>query len=145
MQRLTEERELADLSPRDLLKRAQEPPKPKPPSPRKCCKCGCEDRQEVIQGEFDERGNPLLEHWVTIELRYIKKREDLTPRLRVQGWKLKEHPHQGRTAMERLICEEWMERSALMEREWLGKRRSELKQNVNDFSYYQMVCEETIA
>lgn len=138
--------ETPSLSPQDLLRQARAPLPKAPPKPRVCCQCGAPDRVEHSP-QLDDKGDPQVEHFVTIELRYVKNENELTRRLVGQGWHWKppNKMHQGRLAIERLICRPCMNRHGIMEREWRSKRAAETKTTVNHDTYYQLLCEETIA
>lgn len=104
---------------------------------RHCSVCGCAD-QTVESGEVDPLGRKKLDHLVTIELRYLKRKEDLTPYLRNKGWRYK--LHQARDAMERFICRACLREVTAMERDWARKRDGERRQNVDNF--YGVLCGE---
>lgn len=104
---------------------------------RRCSVCGCAD-QTVESGEVDPLGRKKLDHLVTIELRYLRRKEDLTLYLKNKGWRYK--LHQARDAMERFICRPCLREVTEMERDWARKRDGERRQNFDNF--YGVLCGE---
>lgn len=107
--------------------------------PRTCSVCGCADHLTAVEGDLDPRGNKRIEHRVTIELRYLRQREDFTAHLQVRGWRYK--LHQGRHAMERFVCRACLIATQEMGREFRLKRQKELGMQNHD-PYYLAVCGE---
>lgn len=107
-----------------------------PLGPRFCASCGVEDVVHLAH----EEGGTRVEHSVTIELRYLKKRDDYTPRLQAQGWKPR--IHQGREAMERFMCRPCIAGHEEMDKEFRQKRATELRSNQQRDTYYTAVCGE---
>jgi hypothetical protein len=103
---------------------------------RRCSVCGCGD-QTLESGESDPLGRKKVDHLVTIELRYLRRKEDLTLYLKNKGWRYK--LHQARDAMERFICRPCLREVTVMERDWARKREGEREQNTENF--YQLLCE----
>lgn len=119
----------------------QPPPIAPPPvkvGPRTCSACGVADVTQRIEGYFDERGETRIEHLVTIELRYLKKPEELTAYLKSKGWRGKKH--QGRDAMERFVCRPCLIAQREMSQEFSRKRSKELRSSSNTDSYYRTLC-----
>lgn len=109
------------------------------PAPtRKCCACGKEDVVHILQGQYDERGEPLIDHSVTLDLKYLKKPEEFTPRMQAKGWKYR--IWQGRPAMERFICIPCLEGQREMQREFRSKLANERRSSVHGDSYYMALC-----
>lgn len=137
-----------------------------PISVRKCASCGCLDRPSLVIGSATSAGEhipltaaqdeytgetgtaaavfvhagQLTEHFVTIELRYLKSLEHCTEYLRGRGWKPR--MHQGRAAMERLLCRSCMNEHAVMEREFAQRSDGEPVKRTNHQSFYQKLCSE---
>jgi hypothetical protein len=114
-----------------------------PAQARKCTNCGTEDRAEVIQGEYDAHGNQKIEHFVTIELRYLKVKTEaeahklISPYLRRKGWSYK--LFQTRHAMQRFICRPCLRELSVMERDWDRKSKKDGAPS-NLSSYYGALC-----
>lgn len=135
--RLSDRITLSDVLPRE----PQLQPTAANSRPRRCTKCGLEDLVTAVQGEYDIAGAPRLEHRVTIELRYLAKKEQCTPYLQLSGWRPK--IIQGRPAMERFICRPCLNGGREMEREWAQKRAKELKSGgKNHDDFYLAICEQ---
>lgn len=115
-----------------------QPIKAVPLAPRKCITCGCEDAVHRVEGQFEANGETKLEHLVTIELRYLKRPEDLTPYLKSRGWKA--FKHQGRDAMQRFICRQCMQAHREMENEFRSKKSNELRSSSSRDTYYRALC-----
>jgi hypothetical protein len=105
---------------------------PKPLGPRKCISCGVTDVAQTIHDE--------TVHSVTIELRYLKAENELTPYLKAKGWRYRFH--QGRHSMERDICRACLIAHGEMEKEFQQKRSRELKKSGNHDTYYTALCGE---
>ena len=146
--------------------------KPKWVMERKCASCGCADRPSLVLGSTvsADRPDPIsidgdlppngsygivpgacsspgliagqqaIEHFVTVELRYLKSLEGCTEYLRGRGWKPR--MHQGRAAMERLLCRSCMNEHAVMEREFAQRSHGETDRHRNHQSFYQELCSE---
>jgi hypothetical protein len=110
---------------------------------RKCSNCHAEDRAEIIQGEYDARGNARVEHFVTVELRYLRCHTEaeahkrITPYMRSRGWKYK--LFQTKHAMERLICRPCLRDLSIMERDWMRKAKGDSVNNKE--SFYGELCD----
>ena len=156
----------------DRVKQEQQKAKPKWVMERKCASCGCADRPSLVMGSATtaERpdailiegavppdgskgvvpgarssagsiaGQETVEHFVTVELRYLKSLESCTEYLRGRGWKPR--MHQGRAAMERLLCRSCMNEHAVMEREFAQRNHGETGRRSNHQSFYQELCSE---
>ena len=85
-------------------------------------------------------GQEIVEHFVTVELRYLKNLESCTEYLRGRGWKPR--MHQGRAAMERLLCRSCMNEHAVMEREFAQRSQVEAGRHSNHQSFYHELCSE---
>ena len=106
------------------------------PATRKCSLCGCED-VVTNTGQTDEVGREKIHHLVTIELKYIRRPEDLTAYLRSRGWKYRQH--QGRHAMERFVCRPCLINRGTMERDWTKKCAGD--QASKKETHYQALCD----
>lgn len=113
---------------------------PLPAQIRKCSTCGIEDVAHAVQGQYEPGGEQALEHLVTIELRFLKKPEDLTARMKARGWR--GITHVGCSAMQRFICRPCLEAHRIMDREFSAKRTNELKSSSQQDNYYTAVCGE---
>lgn len=117
------------------------PPAPiaiKPLGPRHCSSCNCIDVTQIVQGEYGTDGAQKIEHKVTIELRYLKAREDCTGYLQSKGWRYRFH--QGRHAMERFICRSCLAEHGFMEKEFRQKKARELRHGSQPDAYYMAIC-----
>lgn len=128
---------------RDNLSGASFPPVAQPIKaivlpPRKCVTCGCDDVVHRVENQFEANGEVRLEHLVTIELRYLKRPEELTPYLKSRGWTA--FKHQGRDAMQRFICRPCMQAHREMENEFRQKKSKELRSSSNHDTYYRALC-----
>jgi hypothetical protein len=94
--------------------------------------CGCQDQASLIEGD-------KVHHSVTIELRYLKERQQCTPNREAHGWR--HRLHQGRHAMERFICRRCLKSTEEMSKEFRLKREKELGRANHD-PYYLAVCGE---
>lgn len=99
----------------------------------------------MIQGEVDAHGRQKVEHYVTIDLRFIKSapsefeaKKKITPYLASRGWKYK--LFQGRHAMERLICRPCLRETSIMERDWERKAHGDRGSKLLEF--YGALCGE---
>jgi hypothetical protein len=100
--------------------------------PRACSVCGGPDHVSSIEGD-------KVHHSVTIELRYLKERQQCTPNHEAHGWRFR--IHQGRNAMERFICRRCLKSTEEMSKEFRLKREKELGRANHD-PYYLAVCGE---
>lgn len=99
----------------------------------------------MIQGEVDAHGRQKVDHYVTIDLRFIKSaqsdfeaKKKITPYLASRGWKYK--LFQGRHAMERLICRPCLRETSIMERDWERKAHGDRGSKLSGF--YGALCGE---
>lgn len=93
----------------------------------------------MIEGESDAQGNKRAEHHVTIELRYLRSRQECTRNMEAKGWR--HRIHQGRDAMERFVCRVCLMATREMSREFQRKRTKELGMKNHD-PYYLALCGE---
>lgn len=105
---------------------------------RICARCGCEDATVVREGQKDFAGREIIEHRVTIELRYIKDRKDVTAWLKSRGWTFREHL--GRPAMYRFACRQCLNDSLVVQRDFQRKQQAEMR-SANLDAYYLNLCE----
>jgi len=105
---------------------------------RICSVCRCEDQTIIREGQVDFAGRPIVEHLVTIELRYMRRREELTKYHETKGWSY--YQHLGRHAMKRMICRDCLNQSSILRRDFERKKQSEMRQS-NVESYYLNLCE----
>jgi len=116
----------------------QPPPAAIPPQ-RKCSACGADDVIHRREGHYEANAEPVEEHLVTIDIRFLKTPAEFTPRNRAKGWTL--FKFQGRDAMKRFICLPCLLGQREMQREQKRKREAELNQTHGD-SYWLAVCGE---
>lgn len=107
--------------------------------PRMCSVCGCPDQASIVEGQANNIGQPLVEHLVTIELRYLKSPQECTPNRQAHGWRYR--LHQARHAMERFVCRKCMIATREMSQEFGRKRNKELGDKNHD-PYYMAICGE---
>lgn len=105
---------------------------------RICSRCGCEDQVVIREGQQDFAGREITEHKVTVDLKYIKDRKEITPYLKSRGWSFREHL--GRQAMVRFTCRDCLNDSAIVGRDFRRKQQAETRA-VNIDSYYLNLCE----
>ena len=91
------------------------------------------------EGQYEPNADPVDEHSVTIDIRYLKTAAEFTARNRVKGWTL--FKFQGRDAMKRFICMPCLLGQREMQSEQKRKRDVELNQAQGD-EYYMAVCGE---
>lgn len=127
--------DLASIAPKDRSVSIA----PAKPVPRVCSVCGCPDHISIVEGEADSRGNKKIEHFVTIELRYLRSRQECSPRFEAKGWRHK--VHQGRNAMERFVCRPCLIATQEMSKEFGRKRAKELGMKNHD-PYYLAIAGE---
>jgi hypothetical protein len=127
--------DLASIAPKDRSVSIA----PAKPVLRICSVCGCQDKLAIIEGDLDARGQKRIEHFVTIELRYLKDQAECTPAKKAKGWRAR--IHQGRHAMERFICRVCLIATREMSEEFGRKRSKELGVQNHD-PYYLAVCGE---
>jgi hypothetical protein len=106
---------------------------------RVCSVCALPDRVSAVEGATDQFGDKRIEHSVTIELRYLRSRQECTPSHEAHGWRYK--LHQARHAMERFICRRCLIATQEMAKEFRVKRQKELGMKNHD-PYYLAVCGE---
>lgn len=100
----------------------------------KCSGCGVEDRVITIDGE--------PEHFVRIDMRFIEKPDECTPKLRARGWQYRLFNHKH--AMWRGSCRECAKARfeadsvfAEMRKEALDRERDQQPD-----TYWNQLCEE---
>ena len=113
-------------------------PVPIAPLERICSICGCTDEVTVREGQTDFAGRQLIEHSVAPDIRYIKKREDVTPYFQRRGWRYRFHL--GRHAMERMLCRRCMNEVSFLQRDFDRKKAADSAKPVD--SYYRDICED---
>jgi hypothetical protein len=101
--------------------------------------CGLPDRVSVVEGASDRFGDKRIEHAVTIELRYLRSRQECTASHEAHGWRYK--LHQARPAMERYVCRRCLIATQEMAKEFRVKRQKELGMKNHD-PYYLAICGE---
>lgn len=110
-----------------------------PSGPRICSVCKVHDRESVVDGEYDTQGRSKIEHLVTIELEYIKDRNQVTAYRIARGWHYKFH--QGRHAVERFICRPCLRDAQTMRRDWLRKCANDSgTRKTNHDGFYGDLC-----
>lgn len=107
------------------------------PLARICSICSATDEATQRDGNVDFAGRPLIEHSVTTELRYIKKREDVTRYFTSRGWRYRFHL--GRHAMERMLCRSCLNEVSFLQRDFDRKKAADSARPVD--SYYNDLCE----
>lgn len=105
---------------------------------RICARCNCDDATIVREGQVDFAGREIVEHKVTIELRYIKDRKEVTTWHKARGWTFREHL--GRPSMVRFVCRDCLNQSSIVRRDFERKKQAEMRATNND-SYYLNLCE----
>lgn len=110
------------------------------PAPRRCALCGAEDVVHNLEGHYDATGEAVVEHSVTIQVKFLKSRDQFRGWELQRGWKYK--VFQGRPAMERNICRPCLIGSQLMNKEFERKKDQELRSKNSSDSYYATLCEE---
>lgn len=113
-------------------------PVPQEPLARICSVCGCGDEVTVRDGQTDFAGRQLVEHKVGPELRYVKRREDVTSYFTRRGWRYRFHL--GRHAMERMLCRPCMNEVSVLQRDFDRKKAADSARPID--SYYNDICED---
>lgn len=108
------------------------------PLARICSICAAKDEVTVHDGQTDFGGRQIVEHSVAPDLRYIKRREDVTGYFIQRGWRYK--LHLGRHAMERMLCRPCMNETSILQRDFDRKKAADSARPVD--SYYNDICEE---
>lgn len=106
---------------------------------RVCCACGAKDLVTKVN-TYEPNGEQTEEHSVTIDIRFLKNPSEFTPRMRVQGWRLKKF--QGKDAAERFVCRACLIGQREMQHEFKRKTMQELKAQTVGDSYYLAICGE---
>lgn len=111
---------------------------PTPPIPRICAICGVQDEVTVSASQTDFAGRQFIEHSVTTDLRYIKRREDVTRYFERKGWRYKFHL--GRHAMERMLCRGCLNEVSFLQRDFDRKKAADSARPSD--TYYGDICED---
>lgn len=119
---------------------------------RRCCKCSIEDApledHGFVSDERDKNGNVVMPkplHRVTVQLRYLAKKEDFSAKHARSGWNLRDF--QGRPAMERHICRPCMNSAEFAERDAKRVRDQHLRQEAEqrgDTNIYALYNEDYV-
>lgn len=103
---------------------------------RVCSQCKAADR-EIVRPEQESV------HLVVPEIRYFRGSEDITPRLRAQGWIPK--MFQGRRAIYRFMCVNCLNENEVRDRVWDQLRdnakKLEKPETNPDGEFYGILCE----
>ena len=80
------------------------------------------------------------DHSVTVELRWLKKKDEVSPQDKARGWKLYQGLFQGKPAMQRFICRPCLNSQTIVRKDFEKKAASELRK-VNDQGFYAVLCD----